>query len=180
MPYSEYLKRRALVHHAQGLSASGIAHALAKEGLVATRQGIAKYLRRVEETGNLHRRPGSGRPSKMTPQAMRIVEAQMQRDDETTATQLRALLLSKGYNISLSTVLRSCSSLGWTFRGSAYCQMIREPNKHKRLQWAQQHAEEAEMGFSNVVYTDETSVQLETHRRFCCRKRGNKPRPKPR
>ena len=110
MPYSEYLKHRALVHHAQGLSPSGIAHALAQEGLVATRQGIAKFLRRVEETGNLHQQPGSGRPSKMTPQAMRIIEAQMQRDDKTTATQLRALLLSKGY-ISLSTVLRSHSSL---------------------------------------------------------------------
>ena len=180
MLYSEYMKRRALVYQAQGLSPSGIAHALAQEGLVATRQGIVNFLRLVEETGNLHRRPGSGKPAKMMPQALSIVEAQMQSDGETTATQLQALLLRKGYNISLWTVLWSRSSLGWTFRGSVYCQMIREQNKHKRLEWAQRHTEEAKMGFSNVVYTYWTSVQLETHRQFCCRKHGNKPRHKPR
>ena len=34
--------------------------------------------------------------------------------------------------------------------------------------------------FNNVVWTDETSVQLENHRRFCHRKRRQKPRLKPR
>ena len=180
MPYTDYLKRRALQLHAEGLSPTAIVDALAREGLVASRSGLAKFLRRVEQTGSLERRPGSGRPSKVTPQAMAIVEAQMQDDDETTATQLRALLSSKGYSLSLSTLLRSRSSLGWTFRGSAYCQMIREANKLKRLQWARKYAHEAEMGFLSVIFTDETSIQLESHRRFCCRKRGQKPRPKPR
>ena len=40
--------------------------------------------------------PGSGRPSKITDEVKRIVEAQMQLDDETTAVQLRALLAQKG------------------------------------------------------------------------------------
>ena len=30
------------------------------------------------------------------------------------------------------------------------------------------------------VWTDETSIQLETHRRFCCRKQGERPNNKPR
>ena len=34
--------------------------------------------------------------------------------------------------------------------------------------------------FDNVVWSDETTVQLEIHRRFCYRKDGEKPRPKPR
>jgi hypothetical protein len=33
--------------------------------------------------------------------------------------------------------------------------------------------------FNNVIWTDETTVQLENHRRFSHRKRGEKPRPKP-
>ena len=80
-----------------------------------------------------------------------------------TAVQLCALLHSKGHPLSLSTVLRSRLSLGWTFRGSSYCQMIREPNKLKQLQWAQQHEQEASGGFSDVIFSDETSIQLETH-----------------
>ena len=100
MPYSDYLKRCALFFHAKGLSPPATADALAEEGLVATRQGLAKFIRRFKETGSIPRCPGSGRPSKVTAEVKAVVEAQMWEDDETTAVQLCALLRSKGYNIS--------------------------------------------------------------------------------
>ena len=53
-------------------------------------------------------------------------------------------------------------SSGWTFRGSAYCQLIRDVNKEKRLEWALQYKND------KVIYTDECTVQMESHRRFCC------------
>ena len=34
--------------------------------------------------------------------------------------------------------------------------------------------------FDDVIWSDETSVQLEAHRCFCYRKEGMKPKPKPR
>ena len=106
----------------------------------------------------------------------------MNADDETTAHQLHVLLTSKGYNLSLATILRCRSTLGWTFRGSSYCHLIRKENKRKRLEWAKEyvHVHEAQDGFQNVIWTDETTVQLETHRRFCCRKVGQRPKNKPR
>ena len=55
-----------------------------------------------------------------------VVEAEMQRDDETTAIQLHNLLLSRGYKIGIRTVLHCRTSLGWTLRGSAYGQLIRD------------------------------------------------------
>ena len=73
-PYCDYLKCRALQLHAEGLSPTAIINALAQEGLVASRNGLAKFLCRVEQTGSLERRPGSGRPSKVMPQAIAIVE----------------------------------------------------------------------------------------------------------
>ena len=180
MPFTEYLKRRALVFHSMGLSPAAIAKALSNEGLVATRQGIKKFLDRYEETGTLERRPGSGRPSRITQAVRAIVEEQMRSDDETTAVQLAALLNRRGYRFALMTILRCRQTLGWTFRGSSYCQMIRDANKLKRLEWSRQYIHEAEAGFLDVVYTDETSIQMESHRRFCCRKRGEPPRNKPR
>eukprot|EP00731_Ephydatia_muelleri_P007879 Em0004g217a len=101
----------------------------------------------------------------------------MQLDDETTAVQLRALLAQKGHKLSLRTILRARRSLGWVFRGSAYCQIIREGNKVKRFEWCQEHQHD---NFSDVIWTDESSIQLETHRRTCCRKIGQPPKPKPR
>jgi hypothetical protein len=50
-------------------------------------------------------------------------------------------------------------------------------NKEKRLQWAQKHLHEALTdNFKDVVWTDEASIQIETHRRFCYRKKGQRPK----
>ena len=74
--------------------------------------------------------------SKVTAEVKAIVAAQMRQDDETTAFQLHKLLVEKGYNISRRTILRCRHDLGWTFRGSSYCQLICHVNKVKRLEWA--------------------------------------------
>ena len=58
--------------------------------------------------------------------------------------------------------------------GTKYSQMIREVNKEKRLKWAK---ENLDMTFQDVIYTDETTVQIETHR-CTCYKWGYKPRYK--
>ena len=34
--------------------------------------------------------------------------------------------------------------------------------------------------FEDVLWTDESSIQLESHKRFCCRKKGAPAKPKPR
>ena len=140
-----------------------ISKILEEEGMSASRRGIAKFLKLYKETGTIARRPGSGRPTKVTEAVKKVVEEQMKADDETTAHQLHVLLNSKGYSLSLTTILRCRSTLGWTFRGSSYCQLIREENKRKRLEWAKEYLHEAESGFENVIWTDETTVQLETH-----------------
>ena len=80
----------------------------------------------------------------------------MDKDDETTACKLRNILLEKGINVSRRSVLRWRRHLGWTFRGSAYCQLIRQNNKEKRLQWAQEYLNESEEGFDNVIWSDES------------------------
>ena len=148
--------------------------------MTSSRKGISNFLKRYRSTGTIARRPGSGRPTKVTEEVKRVVEEQMRVDDETTAYQLHQLLTSKGYGLSLRTILRCRTALGWTFRGSSYCQLIRDVNKTKRLEWAREFVSEAESGFEDVIWTDEATVQLETHRRFCCRKRGERPRNKPR
>ena len=175
--YSRYKRQRILHFARMGYKPPTIYRVLREEGLIANRMGIHKFLQKHRETNNIERRPGSGRPTKMTAPVKALVEQQMRDDDETTAVQLHALLLRHGHTMTLRTVLRCRAALGWTFRGSAYCQLIRQQNKEKRLQWAQEHLSD---GFDNVIWTDESSVQMETHRRFCCRKRGQPPKPKPR
>lgn len=73
--------------------------------------------------------------------------------------------------------MRCRTELGWTFRGSSYCQLIREVNKTKRLEWEVANRDDA---FSNVVWSYESMIQLEIEHRFCCRKKGEPPKNKPR
>lgn len=53
--------------------------------------------------------------------------------------------------------------------------MIRDVNKEKRLEW---ESKNKEISFEDVIFTDETTVQIETPR-TCCYKGGQKPRYKP-
>ena len=99
---------------------------------------------------------------KTTLEIKQVVDEQMRLDDETTAHQLHALLESKGFKFLLKTILCCRSSLGWTFQGSAYCQLIREVNMVKRLEWSVQNKDKA---FDDVIYTDECTVQMESHQR---------------
>ena len=92
----------------------------------------------------------------ITAEIRRIVEQQMKLDDETSAYQLH---VSRGHSLSIQTILRCCAAFGWTFRGSAYCQIIREENKQKRLDFVQQYKDDP---FDDVICTDKCTVQLET------------------
>jgi len=178
MVYDDYTKLRILFYLYQGKRPPTIAVLLENEGIEVTRKGVADFEKRFLATGTIARRQGSGRKTVITEEIRQVVEEQMRRDDETTASQLHVLLTALGYQLSLRTVLRCRSLLGWTFRGSAYCQIIREENKRKRLEWCQRYKDHDD--FTDVVFTDECSVQLESHRRFSCRKRGELPKNKPR
>ena len=78
---------------------------MAEEGHVATKAGIAKFLRCHDETGTIACAPGSGQKSKMTAETKQIVEEQMERNDETTE-ELQKLLGEKGIKVASTTALR--------------------------------------------------------------------------
>ena len=164
MVFSEYMKQRILFYHHEGLAPPTISNLLLQEGIVASRRGIIKFLKRYRSSGTIARKPGSGGLSKITDEIKQLIEEKMRSDDETTAMQLHQLLTDHGYTITKKTILRCWRELGWTFRGSSYCQLIREANKEKRLSWAHKYRGEADDGFGDVLWTDESSVQLEAHR----------------
>lgn len=178
---SSYSKLRIVAHFMAGNGASKIQQLLQDEGIIVSRVSIWRFLNRYKRTGTIARKEGSGRPTKVTPQVLATVEEQMNKDDETTALQLHKILNDKlGVAINVRTILRCRKALGWTFRGSAYCQLIREANKQARLEWARRYIDECEDGFLDVIWSDESTVQLESHKRYCCRKKGCRPRNKPR
>ena len=170
--------RKLIVHRIlAGASINSIVVALDQQGATVCRQTVWRLKKHYHTHGFTAPLLRSGRPTKLSNQVLELIESAMQNDDETTAKQLHAVLEGAGVSVSHRTILKGRKSLGLTYRGAAYCQMIRDVNKVKRLNWALANKDD---DFADVVWTDESSVQLETHRRFCCRKNGQKPRYKPR
>jgi len=174
---SSYARERIKILASKGASVSEILIALDKDGVVTCRQTVWRIIQHINTHGSIHPLPKSGRRTVLTNEVLNIIDIAMQADDETTAKQLCSKLSDVGILITERTVLKGRHLMGWTSRGAAYCQLIRDQNQLKRLDWAKKNLG---AGFEDVIWTDETTVQLETHRRFCCRKQGQKPRYKPR
>ena len=177
MVFSDYTKLRILSLNWQGFRVSAIVeHLVLEDGIRVSKQGFRMFLKRFAARRTIARAQGSGFPSRITPEIKQIIKEAMREDDETTTTQLQAKLATHNVYVSLGTICRNRSQLGLIYRGPAYCQLIRESNKQKRLDFALAHLHDS---FDDVIWSDETTVQLETHRRFCYRKEGEKPRLKP-
>lgn len=174
---SEYVRLRMFALSQSGLKNKDIGLALQDENISVCRQTIWRFKKHFRKYGSIAAVRRSGRTS-ITGKIASHVEESMRKSDETTAKQLVDIVQQRtGMSISKSTVLRTRNQLGWSYRGAAYCQMIREVNRQKRYQWALKVVND---DFKNVIWTDETTVQLETHKRFCCRKKGEVPKCKPR
>ena len=178
MVLTAYCKQRIIqLYFERRVSYGNVSQVLATEGFCVSKKAVWTTIQKYKEHGTISRLPGSGRPFKLTREMLDAIEEQMRLDDETTATQLVRILEERGYKVSKTTIVRARRILGWTFHGSRYCQLIRSVNKEKRLQWAVKNRDNS---FEDVVWTDESMIQLENHRTFSYRKVGTAPKPKPR
>ena len=158
MVHSDYVKHRILFYCRLGKSYADVSLYLSEEEHKASKMGVYKFLKRYQETGTISRRSGSGQASKISPKAKHIIDQQMTKDDESTGMELQKILAEDGIVVSARTALRWRNQLGWTSKGTSYCQMMRR-KKRETTAWA---PERKGLSFEDVVYMDETTVQIET------------------
>ena len=106
MVYPSYVKQRILALRREGLSYGKIAKALKEEGHSVTKAGVHRFAKSYNERGSISRKPGSGKKAIVNDDIKRMIEEQMNKDDETTIEELRAILTGKGYSASLSSIGR--------------------------------------------------------------------------
>lgn len=163
MVFSVYTKLRILSLYQKGCKVSYITECLVMEDeIVVYKQGIRQLLKRYKDHETITRKPGSGCTIKLSPMVQQIIETVMQEEDETTATQLQTKLANHGIYVSLATILRNRRLLGWVYRGSAYCQLIR--NVNKRLEWAREQNKPIHLmmsyGVTKLAYNLKLTVVL--------------------
>ena len=151
---SMYARERIRQLSSDGTSVAQMVEVLKEEGIATCRQTVWRLQRHIEEYGTVAPLHKSGRLTKLSATALQSIENMMQRDDETTGKELVNTLRGNGVSVSTTTALKGRCLLGWTRRGTAYCQLIRTPN---RLQWARQNIGAS---FEDVIWSDETSGQM--------------------
>ena len=111
-------------------------------------------------------------------EVLNFIDAEMERNDELTAPHLRKKINENFHcDFSESKVKRIRKKLGWVQTGTKYCQLIREPNRVKRLEFAIKCLEERE-SFNDVIFTDECSVHMENHAKLSFRRKWEPPKMK--
>lgn len=174
MVLSDFDKKRILFHYREGRRPAEIYAAVRAEGIVCHRQAVVWFLRQFLATGVIvSRHETPERPSRITDQVLHMVRLAVLADEETTATQVRALIAYHcGVRVSLSTILKNRQLLGWAFRGSRYYRRIRPINLEKRFRWAVNYLPEIEAsGFNDVIWTGEAALSYQSDRRCPHQKR---------
>ncbi|KAK3104743.1 hypothetical protein FSP39_009085 [Pinctada imbricata] len=144
---------------------------------------ICKFLGRYRRTGScLDVRSKHPHLRILKDPHIQFIDQQMKHDPETTAADLTRLLRQR-FNVlvSSSTIKRARNTLGWRCSKPKYCQMIRDANKPKRLAFATRCLRNRD-NFDDCIFTDETTVKINTTARKRFYKIGEEvnavPKPK--
>lgn len=137
--------------------------------LNVSKKSLCLLIRKQKLTGSIANKKVPKRQKKLTDEHYRFIDAAMARNNELSAPKLHALLREKFPDcvVSESTVKRARRELGWMAKKTRYCALISSNNQEKRVEWCKTQQEKGDLEFEDVVWTDECTIQLESHRRVC-------------
>ena len=184
MPRHVYLREGKNCCFVGGRKASfRILKTLESEGRRTSCTTVQRWVFRWRTNRGLRDQHCSGRCSRITSEIAAFIERILQEVNEITSVELQRLLFRKfSINISAPTIRRYIRMhLKWIVVRIRFGPMISEKNKAKRSKFAQMCLDTKDT-FENVIWTDESSVQLTCHSQTMRVKIGKehvlKPAPK--
>ena len=176
-------RKRVVLLKESGYSVKDVLKRLEEEDIPVGRTAVFNLLGKYKKYGSVADLKKARPPKKLSKEQYIFIDNAMIENDELTSRQLRDLVEERWPEIkaSLSTYKRARKDLGWVATRPKYCQLIREANQAKRLLWCEERVKEKDQ-FQDVIWTDECSVQQDSHGRLCFRRvkepRKLKPKPK--
>lgn len=126
-----------------------------------SQSAVSKILKRYTETGNYRRRPGQGRKRCTTVVDDRFLILSSTRNRTLTSTHLRNELLNvRQVNVSSKTVRRRLKEAGLNPRRPAIVPRLLQIHRTRRLEFARTHIHRNIEHWKNILFTDETRIQL--------------------
>ena len=177
---SAFYRQRIVSLWTQGHNISSIVGILRAEGRETTRATVRKWIFRWEKRSGLEDKARCGRPSKITRAIAEYLNQQLEDDDELSSIELQRIVARKfAVELSPPTIRRYLrTTLEWTVVRTRFGPMISEKNKMKRVEFARMCIDTND-DFNNVIWTDESSVQLRRHSQTMRVKIGKEIKLKP-
>ena len=175
----QFVRNRIVSLKSSGVSILKITQILEKEeGIKTLRFAVGQFIVRYQRTGSIADAQRSGRNPILSVHDRNFIDEQMSNNDELTSSELQNRLLEeRGVSVSSATVRNVRRKIGWKHDRARYCQLIREPNKIKRLSFCLKALRDKDR-FEDAIFTDETSVEIQQYTRYCFRKGGSLPKRK--
>ncbi len=123
---------------------------------------VSKWLTRYAETGDVQDKDRTGRPRVTTPKEDLGIIKQAIRNPETTVSNITEDLKKRDTVVSKSTVSRRLHEAGLQSKSPLLKPLLSNLHRKNRLQWRLEHEES---DWDNVIFTNETSIMLDTPRR---------------
>lgn len=135
--------------------------------------GVAKTVKRYEQTGTHDDQKRSGRPKVTSESEDKFIRVISLRNRRMTAPEIQAQLNeTRSTDISSSTVKRRLRTAGLMGRVAARKPLLRTINKKKRLIWAKKHRSWTSEEWKSVLWTDESKFEIfGSNRRVYVRRR---------
>ena len=144
---------------------------LSEEGIQVSRKSLYFLLKKYNQTCSVADLKRTPRKRLLTDKHFRFMDEAMEANPELTSRQLHGRELFRC--VSISTVKRACKALGWSTKKTRYCALITEVNKEKRMTWCLDRIAGRDLQLSDVIWTDESSIQLESHWKITYQKKGH-------
>ncbi|KFM69679.1 Transposable element Tc1 transposase, partial [Stegodyphus mimosarum] len=164
-----------------GMLESGRSQAEVSRILNVNQSVISRLWQRFQRTGDVTRRPVSGRPRVTTPRQDRylVISGRRQRGSTARALSL-AFTVVTGIRISRQTVYRRLNHAGMYARRPAVCILLTSAQKRARLNWSLKHQHWSVGEWAIVMFSDGSRFSLSTDssRVTIWRERGTRFEPR--
>jgi len=172
--YSLYLRER-IIRLSKSNTIQEIIEKLRKDDQVTVNEsGVRRLIRRYSYRHNIQDAPRTGRPIEISSEIKNFVEVCMMENNEFTACQI-VNKISLSFNVSVTprSINRIRNELGWRPAHPKYCQIVRDANKLKRLDFCTKILLNPDL-LKKIIFTDESCIQLERHKRVLWKKQDDK------
>uniref|UniRef100_H2MNT5 Tc1-like transposase DDE domain-containing protein n=1 Tax=Oryzias latipes TaxID=8090 RepID=H2MNT5_ORYLA len=121
---------------------------------------VAHIIQKFKTHGTVANLPGRGRKRKIEDKLRRRIVGTVSKELITTSKDIKGELLDQGTSVSDRTIRCCLSQSGLHGRRSRRSPLLKVNHKKARLEFAKMHVDKPQSFWENVLWTDETKLEL--------------------